>query len=91
MTTKPLPADYFTGGVFAAAGSELLRSYTCVGCGHRSATWAAFRRHRAGCPERAPLRAAGLGPPAALQALAAFVRAEAAEREEVSRRSGHEP
>ena len=91
MATKPLPADYFSGGVFAAAGPELLRAYTCVGCGLRSVTWAAFRRHRAGCSERVHPRAAGLGPPAALQALAAFVRAEAAEPEEVSRRAGNAP
>ena len=50
MATKPLPADYFTTGVFAPAGAELLRAYTCVGCGHRSATWTAFRAHGAACP-----------------------------------------
>jgi hypothetical protein len=34
-----VPTDYFPTGVFAAAGPELFRSYTCVGCGQRSATW----------------------------------------------------
>ena len=76
MATKPLPAEYFVGGVFSAAGSELLRSYTCVCCGHRSATWATFRAHRADCAARQQPRAADRSPPAALKALAAAVRAE---------------
>ncbi|HEX2514838.1 MAG TPA: hypothetical protein VH257_09060 [Chloroflexota bacterium] len=38
-----------------ASGGEqppLLRGYTCLACGHRSATWAAFRAHRRECPNR---------------------------------------
>ena len=47
-----VPTDYFTSGAFAAAGPELFRSYTCVGCGLRSATWDGFRHHRAVCSGR---------------------------------------
>ena len=41
------------------AGTLRLRTYTCLGCGHRSASWAAFRAHRRHCkgsppPETAP-------------------------------------
>jgi hypothetical protein len=38
----------------ASGGDEppLLRGYTCLACGHRSATWAAFRAHRRECPKR---------------------------------------
>jgi hypothetical protein len=38
----------------AAAGPLRLRSYTCLGCGHRSASWAAFRAHRRRCKGFAP-------------------------------------
>ena len=31
------------------AGPLRLRTYTCLGCGHRSASWAAFRDHRRRC------------------------------------------
>jgi hypothetical protein len=42
----------------APARRGLLRSYTCLTCGARLASWAAFRAHRAGCrvtgPQGAP-------------------------------------
>jgi hypothetical protein len=31
------------------AGTLRLRTYTCLACGHRSASWAAFRAHRRHC------------------------------------------
>ena len=34
------------------AGREWLRWYTCVACGARHASWAAFRSHRAACRRR---------------------------------------
>jgi len=40
------------------AGRGLLRSYTCVACGARHASWAAFRAHRAACARRG-----AVGPP----------------------------
>ena len=67
---RPLPPGYFARAPFAAAGPELFASYTCLGCGARAATWAAFRAHRRGCldrPEAAALvgqLAARPGPPA---------------------------
>jgi hypothetical protein len=65
---RTLPPDYFAAAPFAAAGSDLFRSYTCLGCGARAATWAAFRAHRWGCCAR-PAAAALVGeraaPPAA--------------------------
>ena len=49
---RPLPPDYFARAPFAGAGPELFASYTCLGCGARAATWAAFRAHRQACPAR---------------------------------------
>jgi hypothetical protein len=37
---RPLPPGYFAAAPFAAAGPELLRTHTCLGCGARAATWA---------------------------------------------------
>ena len=34
------------------AGREWLQWYTCVACGARHASWAAFRTHRAACRRR---------------------------------------
>ena len=53
---RTVSLHHFTTGIFAAAGPELFRGYTCVGCGDRSDTWNGFRRHRAVCRDR--LRAA---------------------------------
>jgi hypothetical protein len=74
MANRLLPDDYFTIGVFALVGSELLRSYTCLDCGLRSATWPAFRTHRLACLGHQRLGAQVGGRPDALLAL---VRAEA--------------
>lgn len=46
--------DHFTTGAFAAAGRELFRTYTCLGCGLRAKTWAAFKAHRRVCPGHQP-------------------------------------
>src|SRR4051812_6495226 len=54
MATKPLPAG---GEVPAPAAAGLLTAYTCIGCGLRSASWGAFRAHRAVCSGRQYLRA----------------------------------
>ena len=45
---RPLP----DGGVGALRAARLV-TYTCLDCGHRSATWEAFRAHRRACPRRA--------------------------------------
>jgi hypothetical protein len=47
-----LPPGYFARAPFAAAGPELFRTHTCLGCGARAATWAAFRAHRRTCTGR---------------------------------------
>lgn len=47
-----LPDSYFHTGAFAAVGEELLKGYTCLGCGVRSKTWASFRAHRSECGGR---------------------------------------
>ena len=39
------------------AGTLRLRTYTCLGCGHRSASWAAFRAHRRHCKGAPPVEA----------------------------------
>ena len=44
-----MPADHFSTGVWARDGPLRFRHYTCVLCGHRSVTWATFKRHRADC------------------------------------------
>jgi hypothetical protein len=64
MPAPPSPERYpptpAVGGAPATRG--LLRSYTCLACGARHASWAAFRAHRAGCrvtgPRAAPAAAA---------------------------------
>jgi hypothetical protein len=50
--TSPLPSDYFRTGSFEAEGRELLKSYTCLGCGQRLATWEHFAAHRRDCSGR---------------------------------------
>lgn len=47
-----VPDNYFHTGAFAAVGEELLKGYTCLGCGVRSKTWIAFRAHRSECSGR---------------------------------------
>jgi hypothetical protein len=42
-------ADYFSSGNFKETGEFGFRSFTCLGCSHRSATWEAFREHRRTC------------------------------------------
>jgi hypothetical protein len=69
--TPPLPSDYFQTGSFQAEGQELLRSYTCLGCGQRLTTWEAFAAHRRECSGR-------LRSPGALEDSAAFQRPIAA-------------
>ena len=44
-----LPEDYFSTGYWAADGSLRLRTLTCLVCGTRVVTWAAFRAHRRRC------------------------------------------
>jgi hypothetical protein len=61
-----VPAGYFAAAPFAA-GPELFRTYTCLGCGARAATWAAFRAHHRGC-RALPAAAALVGELAALLA-----------------------
>jgi hypothetical protein len=47
---REVGADYFREGVFRGARpGELFAACSCVQCGHRSTTWAAFRAHRAVC------------------------------------------
>ena len=59
MAETPLPDSNDAAGVFPRPRQELLRSYTCVACGSRHATWASFRAHRAGCSERMRLGPSG--------------------------------
>jgi hypothetical protein len=47
------------------SGTLRLRTYTCLGCGHRSASWDAFRAHRRRCKGSAPLEASPAGGSAA--------------------------
>lgn len=78
---RPVPADHFRTGVWAAAGPLRLRHHTCTQCGHRSATWVAFQAHRAVCTgelgrtARWPTAGAWAGPDELLELLAA-ARAE---------------
>lgn len=44
-----LPEDYFSTGYWAADGPLRLRTLTCLVCGARLVTWAAFRAHRRRC------------------------------------------
>ena len=44
-----LPEDYFSTGHWAARGPLRLRTLTCLVCGTRLASWAAFRAHRRQC------------------------------------------
>ena len=44
-----LPEDYFSTGYWAAGGPLRLRTLTCLVCGVRLVTWAAFRAHRRRC------------------------------------------
>jgi hypothetical protein len=75
-----LPPGYFAQAPFAGAGPELFASYTCLDCGARAATWAAFRAHRRTCTHR--LEASGAPVSPALPAVAAapdpFLEAPAA-------------
>ena len=57
-----LPPGYFAQAPFAGAGPELFRAYTCLGCGTRAATWAAFRAHRRTCPRRLEAPGAPVSP-----------------------------
>lgn len=47
-----VPEDYFSAGAFKSEGGFGFRSFTCIECSHRSATWDAFREHRLSCPGR---------------------------------------
>jgi hypothetical protein len=40
-------------------GSEVFAGYTCLVCGHRSATWATFREHRAQSQNGHPCQPSG--------------------------------
>jgi hypothetical protein len=66
MPAPPSPDRYLAAGA-APARRELFRSYTCLACGARHASWAAFRAHRAACgaigPRAAPGGAAGAEAP----------------------------
>jgi len=44
--------DYFARGPFRKEGPLAFRTYTCLGCGHRSPEWPLFRRHRQACINR---------------------------------------
>ena len=55
---RTVAVDHFTSGIWVATGPLRLRTLTCVECGHRATTWAAFRAHRPGCTGRR-----GAGPP----------------------------
>jgi hypothetical protein len=59
VAETPLPDSNDAARVFPRPRQELLRSYTCVACGSRHATWASFRAHRAGCSERMRLGPSG--------------------------------
>jgi hypothetical protein len=52
MPAPPVPEPDRPTGAPAPAGREWLRWYTCVTCGVRHASWAAFRAHRAVCRRR---------------------------------------
>ena len=58
MAVKPSPADCVESTA-TAAEPAMLGSYTCIGCGHRSASWTAFRTHRTACSGRLPSAAPG--------------------------------
>jgi hypothetical protein len=60
MPAPPLPERSPGARAAAPAGRGLLRSYTCLACGARHASWAAFRAHRAACAGRG---AVGADPP----------------------------
>jgi hypothetical protein len=50
VRVRTVSAGYFREGAFASARpGELFASYSCLECGHRAKTWAAFRLHRADC------------------------------------------
>jgi hypothetical protein len=53
MPAPPSPERYPVAGA-APARRGPLRSYTCLTCGARLASWAAFRAHRAGCRVTGP-------------------------------------
>jgi hypothetical protein len=59
---KPLPAGYFSSGVWAATGPLRLRRHTCVVCGHRSSAWVTFQAHRRVCAAVLAVRAELAGP-----------------------------
>lgn len=50
---RVLPDDYFSTGVWSATTPNAqFRRYTCIICGHHSATMTTFREHRAGCTDQ---------------------------------------
>jgi hypothetical protein len=58
-----IPADHFSTGVWRATGPLRLSGYSCTQCGLRSASWGAYRAHRAVCtgsPEGHAARTAAL-------------------------------
>ena len=59
---RPFSQTSIAAEVTGGEGEQppLLRGYTCLSCGHRSATWAAFRAHRRECPNP-PARPGGAG------------------------------
>jgi hypothetical protein len=65
---RTVSGGYFREGAFAGARpGELFAGLTCVECGRRTTTWAAFRAHRRECPgdQRGPgaaVAGAGAGP-----------------------------
>jgi hypothetical protein len=57
MPAPPVPERYLLAGAGGGAAPPrrgLLRSYTCLVCGSRHASWAALRAHRGACGATRP-------------------------------------